>query len=67
LDTVRVVETEDRNPKVWKISHFPMHHTMLLEKGCCFVEFSAVSDVKAEMIQPYTVRTKMSKFIMMSC
>src|SRR6266568_2350272 len=50
LNAVRVAETEDRDPEGWKISHFSVLYAVLVEKGCRFVEFSAVSDAKAEVI-----------------
>ena len=35
-----------------------MFYAMFFEKGCGFVEFSTVSDAKAQVIQPYPVRTE---------
>ncbi len=36
-----------------------MHYATLVEKGCCFVKLSTVSNANAEVIEPYAVRAKM--------
>jgi hypothetical protein len=51
LKTVRIVERKDLHCKAWKISHLPILHTMFFEQEC-FVEFSAVRNAKAKVIQP---------------
>jgi hypothetical protein len=50
LDTVRVIEAQDRNPKRWKISHVSVLHAALFEKGRGLEKFSAVSNAKAQVV-----------------